>query len=144
MSTSSTVTNNNAADAGVKEEHGASPSTENTFNTDKSAAAEPRMSTSTAGTADPRTQDIKEWKAGFQRMSDERLVKQRYLPSDSKTDEIDTIALGAKVERALGRRMVGQDAQFTRRESLSAEAAVVEGQQDRFELPEKRSVEISS
>ncbi|KAG9930656.1 hypothetical protein KCU98_g20653, partial [Aureobasidium melanogenum] len=114
-----------------------------TYDTDKIAVNEPRASTSTVGTADPRTQDIKSWKAGFQRMSDERLEKQRYQLSEKKDDEINTIALGAKVERALGRRMTGQDAQFTRRESLST-AQTTQGQQEPIELPDKRSVEITS
>lgn len=138
MSTSSTVTNNTAVDAKAEAYH--SPS--NAYDTDKIAVSEPRTSMSTVGSADPRTQDIKSWKAGFQRMSDERLEKQRYQLSDKKNDEITTTALGAKVERALGRRMVGQDAQFTRRESLSAQSA--SSQQEAVELPEKRSVEISS
>ena len=142
MSTSSTVTNN-TADANLKHDaYQGSPST-TTYDTDKIAVTEPRASMSTVGSADPRTQDIKTWKAGFQRMSDERLEKQRYQLSEQKVDEIDTIALGAKVERALGRRMTGQDAQFTRRESLSA-APPAQGQQDAVELPDKRSVEISS
>ncbi|THW81053.1 hypothetical protein D6D17_09799 [Aureobasidium pullulans] len=145
MSTSSTVTNN-TADAGFKQEaYQNSPST-TTYDTDKIAVNEPRASMSTVGSADPRTQDIKSWKAGFQRMSDERLEKQRYQLSEKKDDEINTIALGAKVERALGRRMVGQDAQFTRRESLSAQTPVqpAQEQQAPVELPEKRSVEITS
>ncbi|KAI4716229.1 hypothetical protein E4T48_07597 [Aureobasidium sp. EXF-10727] len=138
MSTSSTVTNN-TADAGFKQD---APST-TTYDTDKLAATEPRASMSTLGSADPRTQDIKSWKAGFQRMADERLEKQRYQLSETKNDEIHTIALGAKVERALNRRMTGQDAQFTRRESLSA-APPAQDQQDPIELPDKRSVEIRS
>lgn len=76
-------------------------------------------------------------------MSDERLEKQRYQLSEQKVDEINTIALGAKVERALNRRMTGQDAQFTRRESLSA-VQPAQGQQEPVELPDKRSVEIGS
>lgn len=143
MSTSSTVTNNTAdtAAASKAETYQTSPSA-TTYDSDKIAVPEPRASMSTVGSADPRTQDIKSWKAGFQRMSDERLEKQRYQLSEKKDDEITTIALGAKVERALNRRMVGQDAQFTRRESLSTQAD--QGQQEPIELPEKRSVEISS
>lgn len=32
------------------------------------------------------------------------------MPSAEKTDNLNKLALGAKVERALGRRMTGQDA----------------------------------
>lgn len=48
-------------------------------------------------------------------MQDERLEKQRYTMSNNKSDEVSKLALGAKVERALARRMVGQDATFTPR-----------------------------
>lgn len=106
------------------------PST-TTYDTEK-IAYNPAASTSTLGSTDPRTQDIKSWGAGFQRMQDERLVKQRYEMSGEKDDEVSLTALGAKVERALGRRMVGQDATFTRRDSLPAE------------LPEKRSVQVEA
>ncbi|GAB7354343.1 hypothetical protein MBLNU459_g4853t2 [Dothideomycetes sp. NU459] len=91
-------------------------------------------STSTLGATDPKTQDIKSWGEGFQRMQDERLEKQRYEMSSQKDDEVSLTALGAKVDRALGRRMVGQDATFTRRES----------QAYAVELPEKRSIEVEA
>ena len=46
-------------------------------------------------------------------MQDERLDKQRYVMSGNKSEEVSKLALGAKVERALARRMVGQDAVFS-------------------------------
>lgn len=74
-------------------------------------------------------EEIKSWSAGFERMQDKRLEKQRYVMSGKKGDEISTNALGAKLERALGRRMVSQDAVFTRRPSG---------------LPEKRNLEVKA
>ena len=65
---------------------------------------------STAG--DPKSQDIKTWNAGFDRLEDKRLVQQRYALNDQKTDDMSKLALGAKLDRALGRRMSGQDAVF--------------------------------
>ena len=66
-------------------------------------------------------------------MQDVRLEKQRYVMSGKKGDEVSLTALGAKVERALGRRMTGQDAVFTpRRQELPAE------------LPAKRSLEVEA
>lgn len=47
-------------------------------------------------------------------MQDERLDKQRYVMSGNKSEEVSKLALGAKLERALGRRMTGQDATFSR------------------------------
>lgn len=65
---------------------------------------------STAG--DPKAQEIKSWNAGFDRLEDKRLVSQRYALNEQKTDDMSKLALGAKLERALGRRMSGQDAVF--------------------------------
>lgn len=49
---------------------------------------------------------------GLRRLDDVRLSKQRFEPSAEKTDMIAKLALGAKLERALKRRMSGQDAEF--------------------------------
>jgi len=65
---------------------------------------------STAG--DPKSHDIKSWNAGFDRLEDKRLVQQRYALSSEKTDDMSKLALGAKLDRALARRMSGQDAVF--------------------------------
>ncbi|KAF2009335.1 hypothetical protein BU24DRAFT_358821 [Aaosphaeria arxii CBS 175.79] len=65
---------------------------------------------STAG--DPKAQEIKSWNAGFERMEDKRLVQQRYALSTDRADDMSKLALGAKLDRALGRRMSGQDAVF--------------------------------
>ncbi|KAK7188776.1 hypothetical protein DPSP01_005676 [Paraphaeosphaeria sporulosa] len=65
---------------------------------------------STAG--DPRAQEIKSWNEGFERLEDKRLVQQRYMLNNEKTDNMSKLALGAKLDRALARRMSGQDAVF--------------------------------
>ena len=65
---------------------------------------------STAG--DPKAQEIKSWNAGFERLEDKRLASQRYMLSNEKNDDMSKLALGAKLERALNRRMSGQDAVF--------------------------------
>jgi len=69
-------------------------------------------SSSTLASNDPKSQDLKSWSGALERMQDERLDKQRYVMSGNKSEEVSKLALGAKVERALARRMVGQDAQF--------------------------------
>ncbi|KAL1311724.1 hypothetical protein AAFC00_001821 [Neodothiora populina] len=108
------------------------------YDSEKIACMDPVASTTTLGSTDPRTQDLKTWSAGFERMQDERLEKQRYVMSGKKGDEVSLTALGAKVERALGRRMTGQDAVFTprRQTHLAAELPA--------ELPEKRSMEVGA
>lgn len=89
-----------------------------------SAAA---ASTSTlASSTDPKTQDIKAWSAGFERMQDARFEKQRYVMTSGKSDEVSKLALGAKVERALGRRMVGQDAVFKAKKPIESEKRSLE------------------
>jgi len=65
---------------------------------------------STAG--DPKAQEIKSWNEGFERLEDKRLSQQRYTLDAEKTDNMSKIALGAKLDRALARRMSGQDAVF--------------------------------
>jgi len=43
-------------------------------------------------------------------MENKALSKQRVVLSEDKAANLNTLALGAKLERALGRRMTGQDA----------------------------------
>ena len=88
-----------------------------TLDTEKMPARSPSQMTTSSN--DSRTNEIKSWSQTFDRMQDERLVKQRYVMSGDKDDEISTNALGAKLDRALGRRMTGQDAVFTRSPDLS-------------------------
>lgn len=59
-------------------------------------------------------------------MQDVRLDKQRYEMTSNKSEEVSKLALGAKVERALARRMVGQDAQFTRKKTIDSEKRALE------------------
>jgi hypothetical protein len=54
--------------------------------------------------------EIKEYTDGVERLENKPLSQQRFVPSAEKTDNLNKLALGAKVERALGRRMTGQDA----------------------------------
>ncbi|CAG7921906.1 unnamed protein product [Penicillium olsonii] len=59
---------------------------------------------------DPRIADISHLHDGFERLENKPLTKQRFVPTAEKSDNLNKLALGAKVERALGRRMTGQDA----------------------------------
>ena len=54
--------------------------------------------------------EIKQFTQGLDRLSNKKLEQQRFVPSEKKKDEISTLSIGAKVERALGRRMANQDA----------------------------------
>lgn len=46
----------------------------------------------------------------LQKLENKKLQSQRFVPTKDKTDLLSTLALGAKLERALDRRMGGQDA----------------------------------
>ncbi|KAK5111101.1 hypothetical protein LTR62_005300 [Meristemomyces frigidus] len=96
-------------------------------------SSDPTMAASTStlsSSSDPKTQDLKSWSGTLERMQDERLDKQRYVMSGNKSEEVSKIALGAKVERALARRMTGQDATFTVRKKMGES--------------EKRSLEVEA
>ncbi|ERF72226.1 hypothetical protein GJ744_004064 [Endocarpon pusillum] len=54
--------------------------------------------------------EIKELAQGLDRLKDKRLEQQRFVQSAQKQDDLSKLALGAKLERALGRRMTKQDA----------------------------------
>jgi len=64
--------------------------------------------------ASPLAQDMRDLHTDLARLEQPKLVTQRYAMSESKKEDLGKLALGAKLDRALGRRMVSQDASFTR------------------------------
>ncbi|KAH0537398.1 hypothetical protein FGG08_005797 [Glutinoglossum americanum] len=70
---------------------------------------------STTSSSDPRVAEIKEFTESLDRLEQKRLQQQRFVPSQEKSESLSKLALGAKVERALRRRMTSQDAVFTSR-----------------------------
>ncbi|KIW20072.1 hypothetical protein PV08_00647 [Exophiala spinifera] len=56
--------------------------------------------------------EIRQLTQSLDRLENKRLQQQRFIPSQKKTDDLSKLSLGAKVERALGRRMSDQDAVF--------------------------------
>lgn len=54
-------------------------------------------------------QEIKQLSQGLQRLENKPLNEQRFVPSEQKKDVMSKVSLGAKVERALSRRMSNQD-----------------------------------
>lgn len=54
--------------------------------------------------------EITEIASGLEKLENKKLQSQRFVPSETKSDTLSKLALGAKLERALGRRMGGQDA----------------------------------
>ncbi|KAI5370792.1 hypothetical protein Slin15195_G016640 [Septoria linicola] len=87
----------------------------------------------TLSSNDPKAADIKTFANCLDRMSDERLAdKQRYRMSSNKSEDMGKIALGARVERALSRRMVGQDAVLKPKKSAT------------LPIDEKRALEVEA
>ncbi|KAF3902253.1 hypothetical protein AA313_de0205504 [Arthrobotrys entomopaga] len=54
---------------------------------------------------------------GINRLDVPRLQEQRFVLTEKKGGELGKLALGAKLERALGRRMTGQDAVFRKKKA---------------------------
>ncbi|KOS45683.1 hypothetical protein ACN38_g3401 [Penicillium nordicum] len=71
---------------------------------------------------DPRIADIFHLHDGFERLESKPLNKQRFVPTEEKSNNLNKLALGAKVERALGRRMTSQDAVMRKPLSEKTEA----------------------
>ncbi len=69
-----------------------------------------RSDATTSSTADPVVVEFRYYIHGLDRLDSKRLQQQRYTPSEEKTESLSQLALQAKLERALGRRMTSQDA----------------------------------
>jgi hypothetical protein len=77
-------------------------------------------------TGDSRHNEIKELGDHLDRLENKRLSQQRFVPSPEKSENLSKLALGAKVERALGRRMTSQDAVMRKRVVDQEKAALKE------------------
>jgi len=66
--------------------------------------------------------EIKELTEGLDRLENKPLQQQRFVPSAEKSDNMSKLSLGAKVERALGRRLTSQDAVMREPKRLSEKA----------------------
>jgi len=74
------------------------PSVANTFNSSDSSHAE-----------------INEITQGLDKLENKKLSSQRFVPSAEKSENLSKLALGAKLERALDRRMLSQDAEMRKK-----------------------------
>lgn len=81
----------------------------------------------TVNTTDSAQAEIRDIETGLERMENKALAKQRVVLSEEKTDRLKKLALGAKLERALDRRMTGQDAVMRprKREQVLSEKTAV-------------------
>lgn len=68
--------------------------------------------------------EIKQLSRGLERLENKPLSAQRFVPSEQKKDTMSKVSLGAKVERALSRRMTNQD--YVRKEPMVEKANLSE------------------
>lgn len=80
-------------------------------------------SISTASTETGMT-EIKQLSRGLERLENKPLAEQRFVPSEQKKDTMSKVSLGAKVERALSRRMTNQD--YVRKEPMNEKSRLSE------------------
>lgn len=73
----------------------------------------------TTASASAEIQDIEK---GLDRMENKALSQQRVILTEEKSANMSKLALGAKLDRALGRRMHGQDAVMRERKQPSTNA----------------------
>ncbi|CAL3964999.1 unnamed protein product [Diplocarpon coronariae] len=83
-----------------------------------SAAPSVATTVQTTLSSDSAHQEIKDIKNCLLKLENKKLVTQRYVPTKEKTEHLSSLALGAKLERALGRRMGGQDAVMRERKKM--------------------------
>jgi len=71
--------------------------------------------TPTVRTTDSATAEIRDIEKGLDRMENKALQQQRVVLDEEKMANFQKLALGAKLERALDRRMHSQDAVMRKR-----------------------------
>ena len=84
-----------------------------------SAAPSVANTVKTSLTSDSAQQEIKDIEEGLEKLDNKKLASQRFVPSAEKTENLSKLALGAKLERALGRRMGSQDAVMRVKKAVS-------------------------
>ncbi|KAJ9138308.1 hypothetical protein NKR19_g7869 [Coniochaeta hoffmannii] len=82
--------------------------------------------TPTVRTTDSATAEIRDIEKGLDRMENKALSQQRVVLDEEKTAYFSKLALGAKLERALDRRMSSQDAVMRKRPRASSNAILSE------------------
>ncbi|TVY67513.1 hypothetical protein LSUE1_G005814 [Lachnellula suecica] len=92
-----------------------------TYSTAPSVANTVKTSLSSASAQ----QEIKDIEEGLEKLENKKLASQRFVPSQEKSENFSKLALGAKLERALGRRMGSQDAVMRDRRKTVTEKETV-------------------
>ena len=77
---------------------------------------------------DSQISEIKTLSDGLRRLENKNLMRQRFVPTPQKSDDLNKLALGAKLERALNRRMSGQDAVMRKPVVIGEKQALAAGE----------------
>ena len=88
----------------------------------------------TSLTSDSAHQEIKDIEEGLDKLENKKLSSQRFVMSQERTENLNKLALGAKLERALGRRMGGQDAVMRKKPSTGDAEKMMEPQNEKVLL----------
>ncbi|KAI0828763.1 hypothetical protein F5Y06DRAFT_222467 [Hypoxylon sp. FL0890] len=83
----------------------------------------------TVQTTDSAQAEIRDIETGLARMENKALSQQRVVLSEEKSANLNKLALGAKLDRALDRRMTSQDAVMRPRNRSLNEKGISEKQQ---------------
>jgi hypothetical protein len=86
-----------------------------------SAAPSVANTVKTTLSSDSANQEISDIENGLIKLENKKLATQRFVPTKEKSEHLSSLALGAKLERALGRRMGGQDAVMRERKKTVTE-----------------------
>jgi hypothetical protein len=70
----------------------------------------PTLAPSLAPSQDSVQQEITQITENLDKLENKKLASQRFVPSVEKSENLSKLALGAKLERALDRRLGSQDA----------------------------------
>ena len=70
----------------------------------------PSLAPSASPSVDSVQQEITQITENLDKLENKKLASQRFVPSVEKSENLSKLALGAKLERALDRRLGGQDA----------------------------------
>jgi len=91
-----------------------------------SAAPSVANTVKTSLTSDSAQQEIKDIEEGLEKLENKKLTSQRFVLSQERSENLSKLALGAKLERALGRRMGGQDAVMKKKSNVDNEKVLVQ------------------
>jgi hypothetical protein len=96
----------------------------------------PSLATITTISSDRAQAEIQQITAQVEKLENKKLATQRYVPSREKSDDWERLALGAKLERALGRRLGGQDAVMRKkivREKVDLRMSIDMSQREKYD-----------